>query len=148
MSVLRILVFYLLPLSTHAADNLIFHNAYIAAAPPAAAAMAGYMSVENPGAGVRSITAISSADFSAVEIHRTIIAKGVARMEPVESLVIEPGATLELKPGGIHLMLLAPKHDFEAGETVLLELKESDGTLHSLAVKVQRRSGATHQHHH
>jgi copper(I)-binding protein len=130
----------------HAASNLAFTGAYVAAAPPGATAMAGYMTIENPGDSPRRITAISSADFAEVQIHRSILEKGVARMEQMDSLAVEPGSRLELKPGGLHLMLLEPVHDFEPGETILLEFREADGTAHNLALKVQRIPAASHHH--
>ncbi len=109
--------------------------------------MAAYMTIENPGESARRITAISSDDFAKIEIHRSTLEKGVARMEQMESLPIEPGSSVELSPGGIHLMLLEPVRDFEPGEIILLEVREADGTVHSLGLKV-RRSIAPHQHHH
>jgi copper(I)-binding protein len=41
-----------------------------------------------------------------------------------------------------------PRRDFEPGEIVLLELKEADGTEHSLALKVRRVTSAPDAHHH
>lgn len=146
MAHLRIIVLLLLSASASASPNLVFTDAYVAAAPPGAAAMAAYMTIENQGDARRSITAISSGDFAEVQIHRSIVEKGIARMEPLAQLVVEAGSKLELKPGGIHLMLLEPAHDFEPGEIILLELKEADGTLHSLGVKVHRRAAGSHHH--
>jgi periplasmic copper chaperone A len=147
MHYLKITVLLLVCAVAHATSNLIFTGAYVAAAPPGAAAMAGYMTIENPGDSARRITAISSGDFAEVQIHRSILEKGVARMEQMDSLAIEPGSKLELKPGGLHLLLLEPAHDFESGETILLEFREADGTVHNLGLKVQRIPAAPHHHH-
>jgi periplasmic copper chaperone A len=148
MHYLKIAVLLLVCAVAHAASNLIFTGAYVAAAPPGAAAMAAYMTIENPGDSPRRITALSSGDFAEVQIHRSIIDKGVARMEQMDYLAVEPGSKLELKPGGIHLMLLEPAHDFEPGETILLEFREADGTQHNLVLKVERMPAAAHHHHH
>lgn len=107
--------------------------------------MAAYMTIENPGASPRRITAISSDDFAEVQIHRSVLDKGIARMQQLEYLTVEPGSRLELNPGGLHLMLIEPVREFELGEIVLLELQEADGTVHSLGLKVQRTAAA---HHH
>jgi copper(I)-binding protein len=146
MYYLKIAVLLFVSAVVYAASNLIFTGAYVAAAPPGAAAMAGYMTIENPGDSQRRITAISSGDFAEVQIHRSILEKGVARMEQLDYLAVEPGSKLELKPGGVHLMLLEPVHDFEPGETVLLEFRETDGTVHNLGLKVQRIPAAAHHH--
>src|SRR5688572_31699923 len=103
MSYLRALVILLVSANASASDNLVFTDAYVAAAPPGAAAMAAYMTVENPGTTARNITAISSTAFAEVQIHRSVIEEGVARMQPLVQLVVEPASKLELKPGGIHL---------------------------------------------
>jgi hypothetical protein len=148
MYYLKIAVLLLVSAVVQAASNLTFTGAYVAAAPPGAAAMAGYMTIENPGDSPRRITAINSVDFAEVQIHRSILEKGIARMERMDSLAVEPGSRLELKPGGIHLMLLEPVHDFETGEIILLEVREADGTAHSLSLKVRRTVGTTGAHHH
>lgn len=148
MSHLRVIILLLLSANASASPNLAFTEAYVAAAPPGATAMAAYMTVENPGTTARNITAISSTAFAEVQIHRSIIEKGVARMQPLEQLVVEPGSKLELKPGGIHLMLLEPARDFEPGDIIILELKEADGTQHSLGLKVHRMTTHSHPHHH
>lgn len=142
-----IALFLLLPLSAGAEPNLVFTDAYVAAAPPGAAAMAGYMNIENPGERERRIAGISSPDFAEVQMHRSSIENGIARMQQLEYLAAGPGSKLELKPGGIHLMLMEPVRDFEPGEIILLELREADGTQHNLALKV-RRTAAAESHHH
>jgi copper(I)-binding protein len=144
-SYFKIIMLLLLSLSANADSNLAFTKAYVASAPPGAVAMAAYMTIENPGDSPRRITAINSGDFAEVQMHRSILDKGVSRMQQLEYLAIEPRSKLELNPGGIHLMLLEPVRDFEPGEIVLLEFREADGTVHALALKVQR-SAAIHHH--
>lgn len=138
----------LLPLPGGAQSNLVFTDAYVGAVPPGAAAMAGYMNIENPGERERRIAGISSPDFAEVQMHRSSIENGVARMQQLEYLIIEPGSKLELKPGGMHLMLMEPVRDFEPGEIVLLEIREHDGTHHNLALKVRRAAAAPEEPHH
>jgi copper(I)-binding protein len=146
-SYLKILILLTVSMPAGAASNLAFTEAYVAAAPPGISAMAAYMVIENPGDSSRRIIAISSDDFAEVQIHRSTLEKGVARMEQMESLPVEPGSKVELSPGGIHLMLLEPVRDFELGEIILLQVREADGTEHSLGLKV-RRTAAPHHHHH
>jgi periplasmic copper chaperone A len=142
-----LLLLQTLPAAAGAEPNLVFTHAFVAAAPPGVSAMAAYMSIENPGSSERRITSIGSPDFAEVQMHRSSIENGVARMQQLEALTVSPGSRLELKPGGVHLMLMNPRRDFEAGEVILLELMEVDGTEHSLALKV-RRAAAVETHHH
>lgn len=147
-SYLGIMILLLLPLPATAESNLVFTKAFVAAAPPGAAAMAAYMTIENPGDRERRIANISSPDFAEVQIHRSSIENGVARMQRLEHLAIEPGSKLALEPGGIHLMLMEPAHDFEPGEIILLGLTETDGTQHNLALKVRRAAAVPEDHRH
>jgi copper(I)-binding protein len=105
------------------------------------------MTIENPGDTVRRITGISSPDFKEVQMHSSTLEKGVSHMQQLDQLVIEAGSAVELKPGGIHLMLLDPVRDYEPGEIILLDIREADGTQHNLGLKVQR-SAAPSAHHH
>ena len=146
MSYLRALVILLVSANASASDNLVFRDAYVAAAPPGASAMAAYMTIENPGKDARRITLISTPDFREIQMHRSTIENGVSRMQQLEQLVIEAGSKLELRPGGIHLMLLEPVHEFEPGQLIMLELREADGTEHNLGLKVQRVPAASHHH--
>ncbi len=52
-----------------------------------------------------------------VELHRTVNENGVMKMLPVEALPIEPGKKVELKPGGLHIMLMDLKRQLKQGET-------------------------------
>jgi len=57
-----------------------------------------------------------------VEIHESISDKGVAKMRPVVGIALPAGKTVELKPGGYHVMLLDLKRQLKAGESVPLTL--------------------------
>ncbi|MCY4018240.1 MAG: copper chaperone PCu(A)C [Chloroflexi bacterium] len=64
-----------------------------------------YMQIENSGASAVAIAAANSTAAHQVEFHRSIIDDDIARMEAVETLVIPAGERLELRPGGLHIML-------------------------------------------
>lgn len=60
----------------------------------------------------------------AVEFHETIVGENdVMQMQPVEGgFVIPPNGYLELKPGGLHVMLINLTSPLEAGSTFALTL--------------------------
>ena len=66
-----------------------------------------YMQITNRGDSDISIRHASSAAADVVEMHRTIIEDDVARMEALDGLIIPAGETVELQPGGAHIMLSA-----------------------------------------
>jgi len=67
------------------------------------------VSVESPVAGSASI-------------HETTMSAGMARMRPVATLKIAAGRSLELKPGGYHVMLEGLKKPLVKGDSVPLTL--------------------------
>lgn len=133
--------------SSVAASPLQFQNALVPEMPPGAQTMAAYMSVVNDSDTDCSIIQISSPEFESVEMHRSVVKDGVASMQPMKSLVIPAHSTLELAPGGIHLMLIKPVKHHSEGQTVILKLQEEDGTEHTLAITVEK-SQSKHMHHH
>lgn len=62
-----------------------------------------------------------------VEMHRTVMEGGMARMQKVSGIEIPPGATTELKPGGYHVMLIGLRRNLEEGEKfpIVLVFKEA-----------------------
>lgn len=121
-------------------------DAWIAEPPPGAAAAAGYLTLDNPGRAPRVLVGATSPACERVELHRTRVVEGVARMEPLEQLEVPPGGSVRLEPGGAHLMLMRPK-PLEAGAIVPLELRLADGTRVQLELPVRRRGDHAHDHH-
>lgn len=111
---------------TSAADSLAVRDGWIRPAPPTAPVRAGYVVLENRGATEIAIDAVRSEAFGAIEIHEMHDVDGVMRMRRVPRLVVEAGASVELKPGGLHLMLFRPVTALESG-TVATLVFSSDG---------------------
>jgi copper(I)-binding protein len=72
--------------------------------------------------GARLIGA-SSAVAGVVEIHEMAMDGNVMRMRPIRSLDLPPGSTIELKPGGHHMMLMDLKRPLATGEKIKVELQ-------------------------
>ena len=62
----------------------------------------------------------------AAEIHEMKMDGNTMTMRPVEGLELPAGRTVELKPGGLHLMLLDLKQPLAAGTSVPLTLVLKD----------------------
>ena len=95
-------------------------DAWVREAPPNASAMAGYVTITNNTKQDHTLTFAKSKQFNAVEIHRTIIKDGVAKMRRQDELPIPAGGSLELKPGSYHLMLMSPKTTFKANDEIMV----------------------------
>lgn len=78
-----------------------------------------------------------------VQIHENRVEGATASMQPLDGLDIPAGGNVELKPGGLHLMLLGLREPLEPGEKVNITIEfQVAGTL---ALEVPVRALATTQ---
>ncbi|RZU02751.1 hypothetical protein EV670_0780 [Rivibacter subsaxonicus] len=84
---------------------------------PATGAFMQLLSVQ----GARVLEARSPA-AAMVEIHEMKMDGGVMQMRPVQALELPAGKTVELKPGGYHVMLMGLKQQLKEGDSVPLSL--------------------------
>jgi hypothetical protein len=84
----------------------------------------GYLTVENQGKEADRLTGGAADVADKIEVHETIMSGGVMQMRFLPNgLEIKPGATVTLKPGGFHLMLLGLKKILLPGEKIHLTLQ-------------------------
>jgi copper(I)-binding protein len=131
---LALLVALLLPLNAFA--ELDITEARIKNLPPSVPVRAGYLSIHNSSEFSVSVVAIRSDAFASVEIHRSVMQDGMMRMEPVDRLTIEPGTSLQLAPGGLHLMMMHPVEATRPGDDLEIILQLGDGSEQRLMMKV------------
>lgn len=76
-----------------------------------------------------------------VEIHEMRMEGNTMRMRGVEKLELPPGQTVELKPGGYHVMLMDLKAPLKKGDTVPIRLKVrgKSGQPQEIEVKAEVR---------
>jgi copper(I)-binding protein len=76
-----------------------------------------------------------------VEIHEMAMEKDVMRMRQVPGLALPAGKTVELKPGGYHVMLMDLKAQVKEGDTVPVTLvfEGKDGKRESIEIKAPAR---------
>ena len=99
-------------------------------------ASAVYMRISNRGATDQVIVSAESAAAGQIDFHQTVVENDVARMEALEALVIPAGQTLELRPGGAHIMLSGLASDLRPESTFSLQLKCSTGEVYELDVRI------------
>ncbi|MEM8974122.1 MAG: copper chaperone PCu(A)C [Pseudomonadota bacterium] len=77
------------------------------ATPKGAKVGAGYLKITNTGAEADRLVSAEATFADRVEIHEMSMDGGIMRMRRLEKgLVIPPGKTAVLKPGGYHLMFI------------------------------------------
>jgi copper(I)-binding protein len=85
----------------------------------------------------------AATDVSAVvELHETVDENGVMRMIPQpDGFEIPAGGTVELKPGGKHVMLMGLAAPLEVGQSFTLTLQFDNGESLPLSVPVMEMEG-------
>jgi copper(I)-binding protein len=94
------------------------------------------------------IVQVSSPVAGVAEIHEMSMVGDVMRMRPVAALELPANKTVELKPGGYHVMLMELKQTIKEGDMVPLtfQLEGPDGKRSSLELKVPVRGLTSTQH--
>lgn len=88
---------------------------------------AAYFSIRNTGSKPLRLIDVRTDLASIVTLHKTEVdTKGVARMSAIPTTTIAPGATLTLKPGGIHAMMMDLEKPLLEGQSFPLRLKFYD----------------------
>ncbi len=93
--------------------------------PSAATNAAFYMNITNGGDAPDQLVGASSPACSVTELHEMYMKDGgVMGMRPVQGGAVEiaPGATVEFKPGGLHVMCIGITEELKPGTTVPLTL--------------------------
>jgi len=92
---------------------------------PAAAGMngAGYLTLTNTGETADVLLRVESDAAARVEIHESAMTDGIMRMRKLDKgVAVAPGATVELAPGGKHVMMFKLKAALADGDTVAATL--------------------------
>lgn len=114
----------------------------------------GYMQLKS--ARDTALVSASSSASATVEVHEMTMEGNVMKMRALQKLELSAGKTVELKPGGYHLMFIDIKEPMKPGAKVPLTLtfEDKDKKRETLEVtaEVRQLSGAAakqdeHKHH-
>ena len=97
-------------------------NAYVRATAPGQPAAGAFMKIDNSGAADQLVSASSPA-AGEVQLHQMSMEGNVMKMGQVKDITVPANGTVDLKPGGYHIMLMNIKAPLKAGETVPVKLK-------------------------
>jgi len=88
------------------------------ATPPNAPVSGGYMTITNNGSQPDRLVSVSTPFAPKVEIHEMTMEGDVMKMRPVAGgLEIPAGGSVELKPGGYHVMFMDLSEPLKEGES-------------------------------
>ena len=81
-----------------------------------------YLTVTNNGQEPDRLVSAVSPAASSTMLHIDLMEDGVMKMRHVDGIDIAPGASVELKPGGLHIMLVGLTSPLKEGDSFPLTL--------------------------
>lgn len=120
-------------------DSVAIMNSWVREALPGAGVNAGYMTLFNVSDQDLTITKIESESFGSIEIHQMAPVDGMMQMSEIKDMLIPAKQSVELAPGGKHLMMMDPSKDFIQGQTVEMSLTFDTGSIQLMTVPVMSK---------
>lgn len=111
---------------------------------------AAYFKIENTGKAADRLVSAKADIAERTELHESVDEGGVAKMLPLKDGIPVPAdGEAELKPLGMHVMLMGLKSKLEEGQSFPMTLTfEKQGDV-QVEVKIEAgASGHNHSHHH
>ena len=134
----------LLALPALAAD---ISNPYLRATAPGAPNSAGFMLISNHSDKPVALLRAEASLAKKVELHNHINENGVMKMRQVQQIEIPAHGQVELKPGGLHVMMMGLSKQLVEGEQESLTLHFSDGSSQTLTLPVKKVMPMMHGKH-
>lgn len=120
------------------AAGLTVTNAWSRSTPPGVTVGVAYFTLKNDSGRSDRLLKLSSPIAEKVQVHRTEILDGIARMREVAVLHVEAGQELKFEPNGMHLMLTGLKKPLVEGESFELTLVFEVAGARKLKVAVRK----------
>lgn len=110
---------------------------------PGADSAAFYVTFTNDTGADDLLTDGYSTSCEEIQVHNTTLTDGVMSMAPASAadLFIANDASLNLEPGGLHVMCVGPREPLVEGETVQLELTFDKSGVITFDVPIEQREG-------
>jgi copper(I)-binding protein len=121
-------------------------NPFARATPPGARVAGAFMTIRNAGPEADRLISASSPVAGLVEIHEMAMDGGMMKMRALKGIDLKPGATVELQPGGYHVMLEDLKQPLKQGEPIAVRLTFEKAGVLEIKVNVEAMGAAAHTH--
>ncbi len=138
---------------TYSIDNLIIDKVFTFATPPGAQTAGGYLTITNTGVEDDTLIGGSASFADVTQMHEMKMVDDIMKMRHLETgLAIPAGATVELTPGGLHVMFMQLTQDLKDGDSPAVTLsfaKAGDLIVNFQVVdRRQQKSGNETKHGH
>jgi periplasmic copper chaperone A len=134
---------------TYKAGSLIIEAPWARATPAGAQVGGGYLKITNTGQQPDRLVGGSLPVAADVEVHEMTMSNGVMKMRKLDGLEIKPGQSVELKPGGYHLMFTGLREGLKDKQTLkgtLVFEKAGSVEVEYLVAPIGAQSGGHMRH--
>jgi copper(I)-binding protein len=131
-----------------AAERISITDPYVRLLPPGRDETGAYLKLANDDAVDHALVRAASPAARVVELHTVVDEGGVKKMRPVPKMDVKAGGQTELKPGGLHIMLIGLKAPLKESDKVELTLTFEDGSSTQVSAPVKPvQAGMMMKHH-
>ena len=131
-----------------AAAQVTVSEAWVRGTVPAQKATGAFMKIRS--AEDAKLVSAASPVAKIVEVHEMSMKDNVMQMRAVESVALPAGKTVELRPGGYHVMLVDLARPLGKGDSVPITLtfvgKDGKKTTQEVKAEVRAHGGDAHKH--
>jgi periplasmic copper chaperone A len=126
---------------TGPAASLGIAHAWARATAATAKTGAAYLTITNKGTNDDRLIGVASPVAAKAELHTSQMDNNVMRMRPLEAVEVKAGGKAELKPGGMHIMLVDLKAPLKVGDKFPLTLHFEKAGAIEIMVTVEKPGG-------
>lgn len=136
---------------TYKIGALVIEAPWARATPGGAKVGGGYLKITNTGTEPDRLTGGTLPAAASVEVHEMSMNDGIMKMRKLDKgLEIKPGQTVELKPGGYHIMFMGLAEGLKQGQPVkgTLQFEKAGSVEVEYRVEPIGSQGAAKKGHH
>ena len=105
-----------------------------------------YFTLSQGNGAARKLVAVHVDGAGRAEMHESRMANGIASMEEVKEVPIEPGKAIQFAPGGYHVMLFNLDSKLKAGGVAEVTITLDNGDKASIEARITGAGGADMGH--
>ena len=120
-------------------ERLVIKGSWIQEGPPSSKITAGFMVIENHTPADISLLSVTTDAARVVELHKIVLEGGMMKMQKVDSITVPANGSVELKPGGYHLMVIGLTRALKEGDEVKVNLTFAGNIEKTVSVPVKSR---------
>jgi len=127
--------------------RVIISGAYSKATVAGQTAGSGFMKITSTGPSDQ-LVGVSSPAATEVQMHSMIMDGNTMKMRQMGTIEIPANSSVELSPGGLHLMLMGLKNPLKAGDIIKIKLKFASSGEVEVNFPVQSMGNEASMHDH